>query len=97
MGGAGNGIRTRDFQLGKLTLYQLSYARGRKNNNQRDGVCKGKGRFQGLNSRFVIANRYLSGAIPRLPPPFGPRNDTRSNLFIAPILRSMIETPDSRR
>ncbi len=25
--GAGNGIRTRDFQLGKLTLYQLSYAR----------------------------------------------------------------------
>ncbi len=27
MSGAGNGIRTRDFQLGKLTLYQLSYAR----------------------------------------------------------------------
>ena len=27
MAGAGNGIRTRDFQLGKLTLYQLSYAR----------------------------------------------------------------------
>ena len=27
MDGAGNGIRTRDFQLGKLTLYQLSYAR----------------------------------------------------------------------
>ena len=25
--GAGNGIRTRDVQLGKLTLYQLSYAR----------------------------------------------------------------------
>jgi hypothetical protein len=24
---AGNGIRTRDIQLGKLTLYQLSYAR----------------------------------------------------------------------
>jgi hypothetical protein len=32
-----------------------------------------------------------------LPRPFGPRNDTRSNLFIAPILCSMIETPDSRR
>ncbi len=27
LNGAGNGIRTRDFQLGKLTLYQLSYAR----------------------------------------------------------------------
>ena len=26
-GGAGNGVRTRDIQLGKLTLYQLSYAR----------------------------------------------------------------------
>ena len=25
--GAGNGTRTRDIQLGKLTLYQLSYAR----------------------------------------------------------------------
>ncbi len=25
--GAGNGARTRDIQLGKLTLYQLSYAR----------------------------------------------------------------------
>ena len=25
--GAGKGIRTPDFQLGKLTLYQLSYAR----------------------------------------------------------------------
>ena len=27
--GAGNGTRTRDVQLGKLTLYQLSYARPR--------------------------------------------------------------------
>jgi hypothetical protein len=25
--GAGNGVRTRDPQLGKLMLYQLSYAR----------------------------------------------------------------------
>src|SRR5690242_4410450 len=25
--GAGNGIRTRDIQLGRLTLYQLSYSR----------------------------------------------------------------------
>ena len=25
--GAGNGIRTRDTELGKLVLYQLSYAR----------------------------------------------------------------------
>ena len=26
-GGAGNGVRTRDPKLGKLVLYQLSYAR----------------------------------------------------------------------
>ncbi len=27
--GAGDGIRTRDIQHGKLMLYQLSYSRGR--------------------------------------------------------------------
>ena len=27
LGGAGNGVRTRDPKLGKLVLYQLSYAR----------------------------------------------------------------------
>ena len=27
LNGAGNGIRTRDIQLGRLTLYQLSYSR----------------------------------------------------------------------
>ena len=43
MDGAGNGIRTRDFQLGKLTLYQLSYARGSKNNREWRGVCKEEG------------------------------------------------------
>ena len=29
MYGAGDGVRTRDMQLGKLPLYQLSYARVR--------------------------------------------------------------------
>ena len=27
-GGAGDGIRTRDINLGKVALYQLSYSRG---------------------------------------------------------------------
>ncbi len=31
--GAGNEIRTRDTKLGKLVLYQLSYARYPKKNN----------------------------------------------------------------
>ena len=55
-------------------------------------------------SRFVIAKRYLSEAIPRLPRPFGPRNDKRSKIFIATILRSVfcvlrsiIKTLDARR
>jgi hypothetical protein len=29
--GAGNGIRTRDLDLGKVALYQLSYSRSLKN------------------------------------------------------------------
>jgi hypothetical protein len=28
--GAGDGVRTRDTELGKLVLYQLSYARSRQ-------------------------------------------------------------------
>ena len=28
--GAGNGTRTRDIKLGKLALYQLSYARSKR-------------------------------------------------------------------
>ena len=34
---AGNGIRTRDIQLGKLTLYQLSYSR--KHNYRPDWIA----------------------------------------------------------
>ena len=30
---AGNGTRTRDFNLGKVALYQLSYSRKRYKNN----------------------------------------------------------------
>ncbi len=35
--GAGNGTRTRDIQLGKLALYQLSYARLRGEGTLRPG------------------------------------------------------------
>ena len=34
--GAGNGIRTRDPQLGKLMLYQLSYSRAVLKSNPSD-------------------------------------------------------------
>src|SRR6188508_1654314 len=46
--GAGDGIRTRDFQLGKLTLYQLSYARIRT--PPRDTPFRGLGQVA-LSSR----------------------------------------------
>jgi hypothetical protein len=38
--GAGNGIRTRDTKLGKLVLYQLSYARYNFFCNQYAGDCQ---------------------------------------------------------
>jgi hypothetical protein len=40
-GRAGNGIRTRDINLGKVALYQLSYSRiGRINITKRNSLCK---------------------------------------------------------
>ena len=36
--GAGNRVRTGDIQLGKLTLYQLSYARAAREYTGRDSV-----------------------------------------------------------
>src|SRR5690606_12167788 len=35
--GAGDGIRTRDIQLGKLTLYRLSYSRTQRSARSRSG------------------------------------------------------------
>jgi hypothetical protein len=44
--GAGNGTRTRDIKLGKLALYQLSYARALmlscRNVTEREGAVKGR-------------------------------------------------------
>ena len=40
-GGAGNGTRTRDTELGKLVLYQLSYARSSApQSNQLGTLCQ---------------------------------------------------------
>ena len=35
--GAKDGVRTRDLDLGKVALYQLSYARARKESKHKDG------------------------------------------------------------
>jgi hypothetical protein len=39
-GRAGNGTRTRDIHLGKVTLYQLSYSRVTKNITNSQPFCK---------------------------------------------------------
>ncbi|MBM2840623.1 MAG: hypothetical protein HW412_1151 [Bacteroidetes bacterium] len=40
-GRAGNGTRTRDINLGKVALYQLSYSRmGRSNITNDQNLCK---------------------------------------------------------
>lgn len=51
--GAGNGTRTRDSQLGKLVLYQLSYAR-----SLRSKTIEG----QGLSSRLIGIIRAVNAA-----------------------------------
>jgi hypothetical protein len=52
--GAGNGSRTRDLQLGKLPLYQLSYARAvwRIRNNRKTALLQAlqKNLLQQLNN-----------------------------------------------
>ena len=61
--GAGNGIRTRDTKLGKLVLYQLSYARHRDIFTQFSGTCQAY-----FGSR--LSRRGFSG--PVWPPVFPP-------------------------
>ncbi len=52
--GAGNGTRTRDIQLGKLTLYQLSYARASGPTlTLMPGPGKGRKRQMGLGERML--------------------------------------------
>jgi hypothetical protein len=57
--GAGNGTRTRDIKLGKLALYQLSYARPRPRvaGNVTDGAGPVKG--HGSAVRWEVPMWYL--------------------------------------
>ncbi len=50
--GAGNGVRTRDPQLGKLMLYQLSYSRWRK------AATKSRSRFYLSPIRAFLSRDY---------------------------------------
>jgi hypothetical protein len=54
--GAGNGTRTRDPELGRLALYQLSYSRKKK--------IGGEGRirtFEGIAGRFTVCSLWPLG------------------------------------
>jgi len=65
--GAGNGVRTRDIQLGKLTLYQLSYARSIARNiakaeNGGNGSAQPRAARGGRGASGVRARRRRAGA-----------------------------------
>ena len=57
MFGAGNEIRTRDLNLGKVALYQLSYSRKLEKSNERAWY-----HFQNLEreTRFELATSTLA-------------------------------------
>src|SRR5262247_2142169 len=60
--GAGNGTRTRDPELGRLALYQLSYSRAR---------FGGEGRirtFEGIAGRFTVCSLWPLGNLSSLFP-----------------------------
>jgi hypothetical protein len=60
--GAGNGTRTRDPELGRLALYQLSYSRKTKNG--------GEGRirtFEGIAGRFTVCSLWPLGNLSSSP------------------------------
>ena len=48
---AGDGPRTRDPQLGKLMLYQLSYSRSSVTIRWRNHITSGAARLKGCSSR----------------------------------------------
>ena len=50
--GAGNGTRTRDIQLGRLTLYQLSYSREALVRNQHTKSAGAEGRIRTFVTRL---------------------------------------------
>src|SRR6266436_10140625 len=60
--GAGNGTRTRDPELGRLALYQLSYSRKTK--------IGGEGRirtFEGIAGRFTVCSLWPLGNLSLFP------------------------------
>ena len=60
---AGDEVRTRDIQLGRLTLYQLSYSR--KTNID---MTSGKSRIrtcEGITSRFTVCPRWPLEYLPK--------------------------------
>ena len=66
LGGAKDGIRTRDPDLGKVVLYQLSYFRSRATKIERKQTSTSI-----LERKFMIAQNGPSSAVPGGGPPWG--------------------------
>src|ERR671923_2933814 len=60
--GAGNGTRTRDPELGRLALYQLSYSR----ENGGEGRIR---TFEGIAGRFTVCSLWPLGNLSSSPEP----------------------------
>ena len=58
--GAGNGTRTRDPELGRLALYQLSYSR----ENGGEGRIR---TFEGIAGRFTVCSLWPLGNLSSSP------------------------------
>ena len=63
LGKAGNGIRTRDIKLGKLALYQLSYAR----NVPRQLILKQPAFVNGKLDPHTVERTFSSFPVPTNP------------------------------
>jgi hypothetical protein len=72
-GGAGDGTRTRDIQLGKLTLYQLSYSRVRRAASPHAPSGREHSRaLAGWEGAERITHPGAEPAVPRSVPPLSP-------------------------
>ena len=62
---AGNGTRTRDINLGKVALYQLSYSRiGRENIRKKHKRYKNEPYSNAIRGKYTAGLRQSQGAFP---------------------------------
>ena len=92
--GAGDGIRTRDIQLGKLTLYQLSYTRALRLRLAGGGAVRHR-RRRPLRST-PTAERSTAFTMPTMTAAHSHAQPDAWNPLVRCTIRYSITTPSSR-